>query len=103
MKTNDQVDKEFDGKFVVECPTGKNKGKMVLNPIYPEKILDFIHSLRQSDRNTLIEEIVTETAKQLEMTILLGEQLNEPDWPSRIRAFKNQYLLALIKGKGGKL
>lgn len=37
--------KEFDEKFCIECPEGTRKGDIVLNPIYPQPIQDFIDSL----------------------------------------------------------
>ena len=46
MKTNEQINKEFDSIFSTEACWARNEVK------------SFIHSLRLSDRNTLIEEIV---------------------------------------------
>ena len=54
----DQMEKEFDEKFVVECPTGINKGRAVLNPIFPEPVMSFFHSYTRTLLESFGEEII---------------------------------------------
>lgn len=49
--------REFDKKFVVECPTGLNKGKEVLNPMFPEPIKSFLSSYGRKLIEAVGEEI----------------------------------------------
>jgi len=50
--------REFDKKFVVECPTGLNKGKEVLNPMFPEPIKSFLSSYGRKLIEAVGEEIM---------------------------------------------
>ena len=63
MTTKDilnQMEKEFDEKFVVECPTGINKGRAVLNPIFPEPVMSFFHSYTRTLLESFGEEVCPE-------------------------------------------
>lgn len=53
-----QMEKEFDEEFVVFCPTGKYKGREVLNPIFPEPVISFIRSYTRTLLESFGEEVI---------------------------------------------
>ena len=55
--TKQEILEKFDNKFTIECPHGNNKGQIVLNPIFPDDIKDFISQALDRQRNDILDEV----------------------------------------------
>lgn len=73
----DEQMREFDKKFVVECPTGLNKGKEVLNPMFPEPIKSFLSSYTRKLIEALGEEIMDVAIDQKDECPIVDDVLRQ--------------------------